>query len=201
MNEKRVLITGINGSGASYLAEYIVNNHPDWQIHGISRWHSTINSNNLSEVRNKVLIHECDLNDFGSILNVLKTVNPDYIFHMASNANVRTSSVYPLAVLQNNIIGTANFFEAIRTTKINTRLSGISWFSRSITNMAISSEKTKRRSGKKYTPAKLPLLIKEDGFRYLYPNKIKEDAQPNSMRGYRADMALPQLLHLPPSKR
>jgi GDP-4-dehydro-6-deoxy-D-mannose reductase len=119
---KKILITGIRGSGASYLTEYIVENHPDCPVHGISRWHSTINSNNLSGVRNKVLIYECDLNDFGSILNVLKAVNPDYIFHLASNANVRTSSVYPIAVLQNNIIGTANFFEAIRAAEINPRI-------------------------------------------------------------------------------
>ena len=28
---KKILITGISGSGGSYLAEYIVNNHPGWK--------------------------------------------------------------------------------------------------------------------------------------------------------------------------
>lgn len=119
MTDKKILITGINGSGASYLAEYIVNNHPNCLIHGIARWHSTNSPKNLSEIEGMVTIHECDLNDMGSILNVLKTVNPDYIFHIASHANVRTSFVYPLAVLQNNIMGTANLFEAIRASGIN----------------------------------------------------------------------------------
>lgn len=122
MDNKKVLISGINGSGASYLAEYIIDNHPDCQIHGITRWHSTSTSKNLSKITKKVVIHECDLNDFGSILNVLKIVRPDYIFHIASHANVKTSFIYPLAVLQNNIMGTANLFEAIRAAEIYPRI-------------------------------------------------------------------------------
>ncbi len=122
MDKKKILITGINGSGASYLAEYIVDNHPDYQVHGVSRWHSTSKFNNLSAIKDKVLIHECDLNDFGSIFNVLKVIKPDYIFHLASQANVRTSFIYPLAVLQNNILGTANFFEALRAADIHPRV-------------------------------------------------------------------------------
>ena len=119
---KKILITGINGSGASFLAEYIIDHQPDYQVHGITRWHSTSTSNkNLSKVTSKVSVHECDLNDFGSILRVLKTVKPDYIFHIASHANVKTSFTYPLAVLQNNIMGTANLFEAIRAADISPR--------------------------------------------------------------------------------
>ena len=119
----KTLITGINGSGASFLAEYIINHQPDYQVHGITRWHSTSTSNkNLSKVTDKISVHECDLNDFGSILQVLKTVKPDYIFHIASHANVKTSFTYPLAVLQNNIMGTANLFEAVRAAEINPRI-------------------------------------------------------------------------------
>lgn len=122
MSKKKVLITGINGSGASYLAEYIIKNHPNCEIHGITRWHSTSTSKNLAKITEKVSIHECDLNDLSSILSVLKAVKPDYVFHVASHANVRTSFIYPLAVLQNNIMGTANLFEAIRAVGINPRI-------------------------------------------------------------------------------
>ena len=51
-NIKKVLITGITGSGGSYLAEYIVNNIKDVAVHGIARWHSTAASNNLEEIKN-----------------------------------------------------------------------------------------------------------------------------------------------------
>lgn len=110
---KTVLITGISGSGGSYLAEYIVNNHPKVEVHGISRWHSTT-ADNLSLIHKKVTVHEADLMDMSSLIEVLQKVKPDAIFHLASHANVRASFITPIAVLNNNIIGTANLFEAIR---------------------------------------------------------------------------------------
>jgi len=116
---QRVLITGIAGSGGSFLAEYIVNNCPQVEVHGISRWHSTTQTKNLKAVENKVTLHECDLNDFSSIFKVLKTVKPDAIFHLASHANVWAGFVTPLAVLQNNIMGTANLYEAVRQAEID----------------------------------------------------------------------------------
>lgn len=115
---KRVLITGISGSGGSYLSEYIINNHPQVEVHGISRWHSTTTRDNLAAISHKVKVHEADLNDFGSVLAVLQQVQPDAIFHLAAHANVRASFITPNAVLTNNIIGTSNLFEAIRIAKL-----------------------------------------------------------------------------------
>ncbi|MDD5085013.1 MAG: GDP-mannose 4,6-dehydratase [Candidatus Omnitrophica bacterium] len=116
---KRVLITGINGSGGSYLAEHIAANYPSVAIHGTSRWHSTTSSANLSDVEGKVCLHECDLTDFSSVFTTLKGSRPDVIFHLASHANVRTSFLTPLSVMQNNIMGTANLLEAVRLLGID----------------------------------------------------------------------------------
>lgn len=115
----RVLITGISGSGGSYLAEFIVENHPEVELHGLGRWHSTTVTDNLKAVRNKIALHECDLMDFSSILKVLEKSKPDAIFHLASHANVRASFETPLSVINNNVIGTANLFEAVRAAKID----------------------------------------------------------------------------------
>lgn len=100
------------------MAEYIVNNHPEVEVHGISRWHSTTTMDNLSAIRDKVTVHEADLMDFGSVFHVLQEVNPDAIFHLAALANVRTSFITPNAVLSNNILGTSNLLESIRAAKI-----------------------------------------------------------------------------------
>ena len=116
---KNVLITGIAGSGGSYLAEYIVNNCPEVEVHGISRWHSTTTRNNLSAIRNKVTVHEADLMDFGSCLAVLQDFQPDAIFHLAAHANVRASFTTPNTVLSNNILGTGNLFEAVRIARLD----------------------------------------------------------------------------------
>lgn len=111
---RRVLITGISGSGGSYLSEYILEKHPQVEIHGIVR--------NLVSVRknhDKLRIYECDLNDFSATLNVLKKVKPDCIFHLASNANVHASFSNPLAVLNNNITSTAILLEAVRAANLD----------------------------------------------------------------------------------
>lgn len=119
MTINRVLITGITGSGGSYLAEHVIEHHPQVEVHGISRWHSTSTHENLSEVAGRIRVHECDLNDLSNVIRVLQESRPDAIFHLASHANVRVGFVSPLAVLQNNIMGTANLFEGIRLAGVD----------------------------------------------------------------------------------
>ena len=115
---KKAFITGITGSGASYLAEYLVENNLA-EVHGNVRWHSTTSKNNLENVIDKIKVHECDLTDALSIFRVLRKVNPDYVFHLASYANVRASTEEPLAVIYNNVMGTANLLDAVRTAEID----------------------------------------------------------------------------------
>lgn len=117
MKIERALITGITGSGGSYLAEHVVGQGVE--THGIARWHSTSSARNLENVQDKVKVHECDLNDLASVIEVLRAVKPDAIFHIASHANVRASFTTPLAVLQNNIMGTANLYEGVRLCGID----------------------------------------------------------------------------------
>lgn len=116
---RRVLITGIGGSGGSYLAEYLVDRQPTLEIHGMARWHSVTTDRNLAQIADQVTVHECDLNDLSSVLTVLRAIRPDAVFHLASHANVRASFVTPLAVLNNNIMGTVNLFEAIRLAALD----------------------------------------------------------------------------------
>ena len=115
----RILITGISGSGGSYLAEYIVQNMQGVEVHGIGRWHSTSSFDNLCNIRGSVTVHECDLMDFSSILDAINKSNPDIVFHLAAHANVRASFQTPISVMENNVIGTSNLLEAIRVLKIN----------------------------------------------------------------------------------
>lgn len=118
-NIRRALITGITGSGGSYLAEHIVENHPEVEVHGIARWHSTTSNKNLENIKEKVIVHECDLKDFSSILKVLNEVKPDAIFHLAAYANVRAAFTTPLSVMENNVMGTANLLEAIKMSNLD----------------------------------------------------------------------------------
>jgi GDP-4-dehydro-6-deoxy-D-mannose reductase len=115
---KRALITGIAGSGGSYLAEYLVSN-TDLEVHGISRWHSTTTNHNLKAIAHKIKMHECDLTDLSATIRAIQNSKPDYIFHLAAHANVQVCFTNPIAVLQNNINNTINLFEAIRIVGID----------------------------------------------------------------------------------
>jgi GDPmannose 4,6-dehydratase/GDP-4-dehydro-6-deoxy-D-mannose reductase len=116
---KTVLITGVSGSGGSYLAEYILDNHPEVKVCGISRWHSTTSQRNIDHIKNKIAVYECDLTDLSSVIRVLDIVRPDAIFHLASHANVRASFDTPISVVQNNILGTINLLEGVRILKMD----------------------------------------------------------------------------------
>jgi len=109
-----VLITGITGSGGSYLAEYILENHPECNIFGLHRWHSSGHLHNIETIKDKIGILECDLLDLSSVIRALKIAKPDKIFHLAAFANVRKCFDTPLAVINNNIMGTANLLEGVR---------------------------------------------------------------------------------------
>ena len=114
---RRVLITGVAGSGGGYLGEYILRHHPDVEVHGIARWHGTARAQDLFAGR--VTVHECDLLDFGSVLSAVERARPDGIFHLAAHAGVRASFEIPGVVLHNNIIATSNLFEAVRRVQID----------------------------------------------------------------------------------
>lgn len=116
---KTCLITGVTGSCGSYFSEYLIKNHPDVEVHGIHRWHSTAHLRSLRKVIGKIQLHDCDMNDFGRLLTVIKEVQPDVIFHLASHTNVQVSFYNPIAVINNNVNITVNLYEAIRKAEIN----------------------------------------------------------------------------------
>jgi GDP-4-dehydro-6-deoxy-D-mannose reductase len=116
---KTVLITGIHGSGGSYLADYVAENHPAVEIHGISRWHTSGTYGSGPGGTGPRTVHECDLTDLSAVFSVVRRVKPDVIFHLASHANVHASFVNPLAVIDNNVMGTANLLEAVRMAELD----------------------------------------------------------------------------------
>ena len=113
---KRCLITGIGGSGGSYLAEYVLKKSPLTKIFGFRR--SIGYSKYLKKkYKSKVSITKIDLRNFNSLIKKLKTIKPDVVFHLASNADVRNSFFEPLKFSENNNMITINLLEALRQIK------------------------------------------------------------------------------------
>lgn len=111
----KVLITGVSGSGGSYLAEYLVTHHSEHRIFGAYRaWNNRLNAFRCNTLKD-VELYQCDLNDALRFEGIVARIQPDAIFHLASNADVRASWDRPIEVMQNNGVGAGSmFFEAVR---------------------------------------------------------------------------------------
>lgn len=115
---KRALITGITGMVGSHLADFLLA-QTDWEIHGMARWRSPLDniSHLLGRVNqnNRVSLIHGDLRDSLSLMHVVRTVKPDYVFHLAAQSFPKTSFDAPLETMDTNINGTNRLLEAIRT--------------------------------------------------------------------------------------
>ena len=110
-----VLITGITGMVGSHLAEY--ENHPGVNVHGLVRWRSPMD--NIKHIKDKVTLHQAELRDLNSLIQLLNDVKPTKIFHLAAQSYVMASFLAPADTLHTNVIGTTNLLDAIRITGID----------------------------------------------------------------------------------
>ncbi len=116
----RVLITGITGFAGSHLAEYILAEHPDARVFGIVRWRSRME--NITQIRDKIELHEADLKDIISLKKALAEIKPDRIFHLAAQSFVPASWKLPVETFAINALGQINLFEAILSLKLDPRI-------------------------------------------------------------------------------
>ena len=112
---KKCLITGITGSGGSYLAEHILSKDKNIKIFGIYRSHGY---KHLFNKNKRVHLFKGDLRNQIRTQKIIKKIQPDLIFHLASSANVRKSFDTPYTFINNNIDITINLLESIRRLKV-----------------------------------------------------------------------------------
>lgn len=115
---KKCFITGITGSGGSYLAEHIYKKDKQIKLYGSFR--STGYKKILDSKIKNINLFKLDLKNYQNVKNKLKKIKPDLIFHLASNADVRGSFDEPIKHTENNNIITVNLLEAIRQLKLKT---------------------------------------------------------------------------------
>lgn len=111
---EKVLITGINGSGGSYLAEYCVNIKG---AHVIGPVREKSNTRNLNKIREKIDLYNINLEDYNAVYKLIEKTRPTMIFHLASNADVRGSFDQPVQTFNGNMAVTLSVLEAVRKLK------------------------------------------------------------------------------------
>jgi CDP-glucose 4,6-dehydratase len=111
---KVVLVTGHTGFKGAWLTQWLLNLGA--RVVGYAL--ETTNNTKLFEaldLKSQIIHYPASINDLDQVKQVFTKHKPDFVFHLAAQAIVRTSYEDPIDTLQTNIIGTANILEGIRS--------------------------------------------------------------------------------------
>lgn len=80
---KRIVITGFSGFVASYFIDYLYNNHPDYDVYGISRGLPNYDYEHYKD-KMKVSFYKLNLMESEELIRLFDEIKPDYVLHLAS---------------------------------------------------------------------------------------------------------------------
>ncbi|HEV7221483.1 MAG TPA: GDP-mannose 4,6-dehydratase [Pirellulales bacterium] len=106
------LITGITGQDGAYLAEFLL--AKGYQVHGMVRRSSSENFERIAHLAARITLHQADLLDQLSIVNLLREVRPQEVYNLAAQSFVPTSWLQPLLTGEFTALGVTRVLEAIR---------------------------------------------------------------------------------------
>jgi GDPmannose 4,6-dehydratase len=122
----RALITGVTGQDGSYLAEFLL--AKGYEVHGLIRRASSFNTHRLDPIYRdphesgvRFLMHYGDLSDSGSLVNLIRELEPDQIYHLGAQSHVKVSFEIPEYTSDATGMGTVRILEAIRASGVETR--------------------------------------------------------------------------------
>jgi GDPmannose 4,6-dehydratase len=112
VSDGRALITGITGQDGSYLAELLL--EKGYEVHGMVRRSSTENFERIAHLRGRVRLHQADLLDQSSIVNLLREVRPREVYNLAAQSFVPTSWLQPSLTGEFTALGVTRMLDAVR---------------------------------------------------------------------------------------
>lgn len=110
----KALICGITGQDGSYLAKLLL--EKGYEVIGTSRdamASSLVNLDRLG-IKENVILASMAINDFRSVLSVIRKHAPDEIYNLAGQTSVGLSFEQPVEAIESIAHGTLNILEAIR---------------------------------------------------------------------------------------
>lgn len=118
---KKALITGITGQDGAYLASHLIN--LGYEVHGLVRRTSSNELYRLEylTVQDKIKIHDCDLNEFYCVNDIIKNEQFNEIYNLAAQSFVGSSFSNPQSTVLVNSNAVLNLLESIRLYSSSTR--------------------------------------------------------------------------------
>ena len=117
---KVALITGITGQDGSYLAELLL--YKGYEVHGIIRRASQINTQRIDHLYQNIKLHYGDLTDSTNIVRVIQKVQPDEIYNLGAQSHVKVSFEMPEYTADVDAMGTLRILEAVRLLGMEDRV-------------------------------------------------------------------------------
>src|SRR5687768_9732428 len=112
MDKKKALITGVTGQDGSYLCDFLL--EKGYEVHGVVRRSSTESFERIAHLTDRITLHQADLLDQLSLIDVLKAVDPHEVYNLAAMSFVPTSWKQPVLTGDFTGIGVTRVLEAIR---------------------------------------------------------------------------------------
>ena len=112
LNKKTAFITGITGQDGSYLTEFLLSK--GYEVHGMIRRSATPSTRNIEHLLSKIHLHYGDLTDGESIDSLIYEIQPDEIYHLGAQSDVRISFDIPEYTSNVVALGTLRLLEATR---------------------------------------------------------------------------------------
>lgn len=109
---KRALITGLTGQDGSYLAEFLLSH--GYEVFGLIRRSSSVNSERVAHLIDRVTFVQADLLDQTSLINALGQARPHEVYNLAAQSFVPTSWAQPVLTAEFTALGVTRMLEAIR---------------------------------------------------------------------------------------
>src|SRR5262245_54215389 len=109
---KKAIVAGITGQDGSYLAEFLLDK--GYAVHGLVRRASTESFERIEHLTDRITLHQADLLDQLSIIDVMKEVRPNEVYNLAAQSFVPTSWKQPVLTGEFTAIGVTRVLEAIR---------------------------------------------------------------------------------------
>jgi GDPmannose 4,6-dehydratase len=112
VTQKKALITGISGQDGSYLAELLLGK--GYEVHGIIRRSSSLNTQRIDHIFEQLHLHFGDLSDGSALGALLSKVKPDEIYNLGAQSHVRVSFDCPEYTSDVDAMGTLRLLEAVK---------------------------------------------------------------------------------------
>jgi GDPmannose 4,6-dehydratase len=125
MSKKIALITGINGQDGSYLSELLL--EKNYEVWGIIRRSSNINTTRIDHIFNKLHLRYGDLSDNICFVNVLNEIHKTYgddldtleIYNLGAMSHVKISFELPEYTADIDGLGVLRILESMRNCNIH----------------------------------------------------------------------------------